>query len=96
MDVTVQAGRCQHCGRAVRYTVHTREVATVDYYRTVTGTPRVDSIEDPSGSGAALRIVRVDEVRELLTCRDCWLTPSIQAVLDEARRTGSVPRRPRA
>lgn len=87
-DVTVQAGRCAHCGRDVRYTVHGRTGVRVDYYRSVTGVPQVDLVEDPSGSGASLRLVRVESLREILTCRECWTSPGTQAALREARRTG--------
>jgi hypothetical protein len=60
----------------------------VDYYRSVIGTPHADLIDDPSGSGATLRIVRVEGLREVLTCRDCWGTPSARAELASAWRTG--------
>jgi hypothetical protein len=60
----------------------------VDYYRSVTGTPRVDFIEDPSGTGSSIRVVRVEEAHEILTCRDCWEVPSAKGALEEAWRTG--------
>ncbi len=69
---------------------------TVDYYRTVTGTPRVDVTEDPSGSRSPLRIVRIEDLREFVTCRECWAAPAVQIALHEAWRTGSTPERTRA
>jgi hypothetical protein len=60
----------------------------VDYYRSVTGTPKVDIVEDPAGTGGTVRVVRVEALREILTCRDCWELPEERVALEEAWRTG--------
>lgn len=69
--------------------MHGRHGAVVDYYRTVTGPGRVESYEDPRGG--PLRLLRVERVHEIVTCRDCWADAEIQAALARARATGALP-----
>ena len=70
--------------------MHGRHGARVDYYRTVTGTGRDESREDPR-TGNSARVLRVEQLIVLRTCRDCWRRPEVQVLLKEARRTGRVP-----
>ncbi len=70
--------------------MHGRHGATVDYYRTITGEAREELRED-SRTGTRLRVLRVEQVRELITCRDCWALDSVQAALREARASGRLP-----
>ncbi len=85
--VTVQAIACHYCQRAVHPTLHGRTGARVDYYRTVTG-PGHTEVREDSRTGAPLRVLRVERTVELLTCRDCWEKPAVQAELAIARRSG--------
>lgn len=70
--------------------MHGKSGATVDYYRTVTGTPRIETAEDPRNPGESIRVVRVDVLIDLFTCRECWADPAVQTALAESRRTGAV------
>lgn len=72
----------------MRSTLHGRGGASVDFYRTVTGVPHVESVEDPHRSGQLLRVVRLERILELTTCSDCWEKAAVQLALKEARRTG--------
>jgi hypothetical protein len=91
-DSGVQARKCAHCARQVRETIHGRDGARVDFFRTLTGVPRVETLEDRERAGQTLRVLRVDTVVEIVTCRDCFADERVQAALAEARRTGSLPR----
>jgi hypothetical protein len=77
----------------VRDTMHGRSGASVDYYRTISGVPRVETYEDPRAAGRTLRAVRVDEVFEIATCSECWPDARIQGALAALRRDGVPPRR---
>ena len=74
--------------------MHSREAARVDYYETVTGTGRVEQHEDVR-TGETVRVLRVERLDRMLTCRTCWASPRVQALLKEARRTGHVPPSPK-
>jgi hypothetical protein len=87
----VQARKCTHCARVVHETIHGRNGASVDFFRTLTGVPRAETVEDRERPGVALRVLRVDTVREIVTCRDCWALARVQAALAEARRSGILP-----
>jgi hypothetical protein len=89
--MTVQARTCHHCRRAAPETLHGRAGAVVGFFRTVTGVPRADSVDDPRQRGQALRVQRVDTLYEIVTCAECWRTPTIRAALELARRSGVLP-----
>ena len=72
----------------VRPTMHGRTGASVDYYRTVTGTGRSETHEDPRG--ALVQLLRIEQLVSFATCRNCWLKPAVQAELKELRTTGTV------
>lgn len=82
---------CHHCRRPVRPTMHGRHGATVDYYRTVTGPGRIESYEDARG-GRQIRLLRVERVHSIVTCRDCWQEVAVQAALKAARASGELVR----
>jgi hypothetical protein len=69
--------------------MHGRRGARVDYFRTTTGTGRIEVYEDPK-SDSPIRVMRVDEVCTFATCRGCWTRPAVQAELKRARRTGEL------
>jgi hypothetical protein len=72
----------------VRPTMHGRTGASVDYYRTVTGTGRGETHEDPRGG--LVRVLRIEQLVSFVTCRSCWRKPAVQAELKELRSTGIV------
>ncbi len=64
----------------------------MDFYRTVTGVPRVEAVEDPRREGQLVRSVRLEQLQEITTCSDCWRKPCVQVSLEEARRSGALSR----
>jgi hypothetical protein len=76
----------------VRETVHGRDGAIVDFFRTLTGVPRVETVEDRERAGQTQRVLRVDTVFEIVTCRDCFARAAVQEALAAARRSGVLPR----
>ena len=76
----------------MRETLHRRRGARVDYYRTVTGVPRVETVEDPRREGQLIRTVRLEGVQELVTCGDCWSVPGVQRELADLRHSGAGAR----
>jgi hypothetical protein len=72
--------------------MHGRTGAQVDYFATVTGVPREEIHESARQPGVSLRVLRVDELAELLTCCDCWGEPAVQSALHAARSSGALPR----
>ena len=65
-----------------------RSGARVDYFRMMTGAPRSETIEDPRRPGETLRVQRVEELYELLTCAECWQLPAVQRELERRFRSG--------
>jgi Fe-S-cluster-containing hydrogenase component 2 len=86
---TDQAKGCHHCQRLVVPTMHGRNGARVDYFRTFTGAGRVEMHEDPK-TDSLIRVVRVDELKEIVTCRTCWTRPAVRAKLKHALQTGEI------
>ena len=64
----------------------------MDFYRTVTGVPRVEAVDDPRREGQLMRSVRLERIQEITTCSDCWREPGVQVSLEEARRSGALSR----
>jgi hypothetical protein len=87
--VTHQAKRCHHCSREVRPTIHTRSGARVDYYRMMTGPTRSETLENPRNPGETLRVLRVEQLHELITCAECWEDPAVRAALEGRFRSGA-------
>lgn len=86
---TDQATCCHHCQRLVVPTMHGRTGARVDYFRTFTGAGRVELHQDPK-TDSPIRVVRVDELKEIVTCRTCWARPDVRAKLKHALHTGEI------
>ena len=69
--------------------MHGRHGARVDYFRTTTGTGRIEVYQDPK-SDSPISVMRVDELNEFATCRGCWARACVQSQIERARRTGEL------
>ena len=72
---------CDHCGRPVRETQHTRSAYTVDYYSVRGGNGEVCSFIGDDGQRGAMYVKLLDP-REVTTCVQCYRQPSVQAERD--------------
>ena len=72
---------CDHCGRTVRETQHTRSAYTVDYYSVRGGDGELCSFtgEDGQRGGSYVKLL---DPRELTTCAQCYRQPAVQAERD--------------
>ena len=61
--------------------------AYVDFFRTTTGQGRVETREDPK-TDTLVRVLHVERLREIVTCRRCWARPDVQVKLKHALRSG--------
>ena len=73
--------RCDHCGRAVRETLHTRTSYQVDYYTVHSGhgercTVAGDDRHTP------LTYVRLLDRFDVITCADCYRQAPVQSERD--------------
>ena len=77
--------RCDHCGRAVRETKHTRSSYRVDYYVLHTGDVQPSTLmtDDERRSITFQKLVRVVDV---ITCVDCYRDPAVQRQREERFR----------
>jgi hypothetical protein len=69
--------------------MHGRTGARVDFFRMYTGPGRVEVHEDPK-TDSVIRTLRVEEVKEIVTCRSCWERPEVRAQLKHAFDTGEI------
>lgn len=69
------ARHCDHCGRAVRETQHTRTSYQVDYYAMHTGDGEWTSFQ--SDDGEAVPYVRLLNTVEITTCAECYRSPEV-------------------
>ena len=73
---------CNHCGRPVGETVHTRSSYAVDYYVLHTGAVEpmtIQRADEPYGTVTVLKLI---EPRTVVTCADCYRQPTIQEERD--------------
>ena len=74
--------RCNHCGRVVHETVHTRSKCRVDYYELHTG--QVEAALMRRGEDGPVQVYqRLLVPEQVVTCADCYRNPVIQ---DERER----------
>lgn len=70
--------RCDHCGRAVRGTQHTRTDYRVDYYALHSGQgevcPLIGDYVHPENT-----YVRLLDHYDVISCADCYALPAVQA-----------------
>jgi hypothetical protein len=69
---------CDHCGRPVRETQHTRSSYAVDYYSVWGGDGEVCSFVGEDGQRGAT-YVKLLEPRRLTTCVNCYAQAVVQA-----------------
>jgi hypothetical protein len=73
--------RCDHCGRAVRETQHTRTSYTVDYYSVHSGHGEVCSFIGEDGQRGATYVKLLDRF-DVVTCAQCYRRSAVQAERD--------------
>jgi len=72
-----QSFRCDHCGRSVKETQHTRTAYTVDYYSLHTGPVEPCSLVTDDGE-RRLTFQKLLSVQEVVTCVDCYRSAEVQ------------------
>jgi hypothetical protein len=70
--------RCDHCGRSVRETQHTRSSYTVDYYSVFGGAGEVCSFIGDDGQRGATYVKLLDP-RQVTSCVQCYHQAAVQA-----------------
>lgn len=80
---------CDHCGRAVRETQHTRTSYRVDYYAMHTGDGEWTSFQGDDGE--PVPYVRLLNTVEVTTCADCYANPEVLERLDRRFHTEQDP-----
>jgi hypothetical protein len=68
--------RCDHCGRVVHETIHTRSDYHVDYYSLHTGDVELCSLVSDDGEPRAFQ--RLIRRFDLVTCVDCYRSRAVQ------------------
>lgn len=77
--------RCDHCGRPVRGTCHTRNDYAVDYYAVHGGRGEVcELVGNYANRGGSY--VRLLEPRALISCAQCYRLATVQAERDRCFR----------
>ena len=76
--------RCDHCGRSVRGTRHTRTTYEVDYYRLHSG--RGERCRVAGDDGRGLTYVKLLDQFELITCTQCYRRAEVRAVRERRFR----------
>ena len=69
--------RCEHCGRSVRETRHTRTAYEVDYYSLHTGPVETCSLVIDDGD-RRVTFQKLLSAEEVITCVDCYARPEVQ------------------
>jgi hypothetical protein len=76
---------CDHCGRPVRETQHTRSSYAVDYYSVHGGHGEVCSFVGEDGQRGATYLKLLDP-RRVTSCVQCYGEASVQAARDRSFR----------
>ena len=74
--------RCDHCGRPVSETQHTRTSYAVDYYSLHTGNGEVCWLSADDGQRSIAYVKLLDRF-DVTTCAECYTRPSIRAEREE-------------
>jgi hypothetical protein len=78
MRTTEPPLRCDHCGRAVRETLHTRTSYDVDYYSVHSGHGEVCSFIGDDGQRGATYVKLLDRF-DVISCVQCYRQAAVQA-----------------
>jgi hypothetical protein len=81
--------RCDHCGRPVSETRHTRTSYAVDYYSVHSGHGEVCSFTTDDGQRGGAYVKLLDRF-DVITCVQCYGQPSVRAERERCFR----PERP--
>jgi hypothetical protein len=77
--------RCDHCGRAVGETQHTRSSYAVDYYSVHSGHGEVYSLVGEDGQRSATYVRLLDRF-DVITCAQCYRQGAVQVERDRRFR----------
>jgi hypothetical protein len=77
--------RCDHCGRVVRETQHTRTDYTVDYYSLYSGHGEISAFVGEDGQRIGSYVKLFDRF-DVISCVDCYAQPTVQAELERRFR----------
>jgi len=81
-DVSIDAAlRCDHCGRGVRETLHTRTSYRVDYYTLHSGHGELCTVAGDDRQHT-FTYVRLLDRFDVITCSDCYRQAAIQTERD--------------
>lgn len=75
--------RCDHCGRPVSVTRHTRFAYRVDYYSLHTGEVEATTLKTDD-ERESITVQKLLTAVDVITCVDCYRQPAVQA--DRERR----------
>ena len=89
---TEPALRCDHCGRAVSETQHTRTSYTVDYYSVHSGHGEVCSFIGEDGQRGGTYVKLLDRF-DVVTCAQCYRHAAVQAERDRRFQPERAPAR---
>jgi len=70
--------RCDHCGRDVTETVHTRSSYRVDYYALHTGEVEPVAIRRGDDTMPAVTVLKLVRPTNVVTCADCYRRPGVR------------------
>jgi hypothetical protein len=73
--------RCDHCGRAVRETQHTRTAYAVDFYTLYSGHGERCTVAGDDRQRAFTYVKLLDRF-DVITCADCYRDTAVQAARD--------------
>ena len=79
LDAGRVALRCNHCGREVRETAHTRSSYRVDYYALHTGEVEPVVLGRGDDADAVTTVLRILRPYEVFTCVDCYAQPRVRS-----------------
>lgn len=82
--------RCEHCGRVVRETRHTRTTYRVDYYRMHTGDTEAATISR-SDRDEVIPYRKLIRLLDIITCADCYGRPAVRQERERLFRPERVP-----
>jgi len=85
--------RCDHCGRSVGETRHTRTSYAVDYYSVHSGRGEVCTFTGEDGLRNATYVKLLDRF-DITTCAECYRQPAVQAERDRRFQPEREPESP--